>query len=178
MGVEQCYDLVSGDYVHQLTQALRAKELYKRDKDTSSPTARSTSSTSSPAVPSRVGAGPTDCTTPVEAKKSACASPRRNHTYTPSPSRLYRLYEKLGGMTGTAETEAAEFGQYLNVPVVPIPPTCPWSALDQPTSCYKSEDAKFDAVVRGPRSSVTNGPACSRRYGVGGKSEAAGPVCS
>src|SRR6185312_4452475 len=59
----------------------------------------------------------------------------------------FRLYEKLAGMTGTAQTEAAELSQIYKLGVVPIPPNKPVVRLDQADLIYKTEDAKFDAVV-------------------------------
>jgi preprotein translocase subunit SecA len=59
----------------------------------------------------------------------------------------FRLYEKLAGMTGTAETEAAEFANTYDVPVVPIPTNKPMVRIDGADLVYKSEDAKFAAVV-------------------------------
>src|SRR5699024_3976052 len=58
-----------------------------------------------------------------------------------------KLYEKLAGMTGTAETEAAEFMNTYNLGVVPIPTNLPMQRKDQPDRIYRNEKAKFDAVV-------------------------------
>ena len=71
-----------------------------------------------------------------------------NHTWaTVTLQNYFRLYEKLAGMTGTAETEAAEFANTYDLPVVPIPTNVPMVRDDQPDLIYKSEEAKFDAVV-------------------------------
>ena len=71
-----------------------------------------------------------------------------NHTWaTVTLQNYFRLYEKLAGMTGTAETEASEFANTYELPVVPIPPNRPLVRDDQPDLIYKSEDAKFAAVV-------------------------------
>ena len=59
----------------------------------------------------------------------------------------FRLYEKLAGMTGTAETEAGEFASTYNLSVVPIPTHRPMVRLDEPDLIYKSEKSKFAAVV-------------------------------
>jgi len=58
----------------------------------------------------------------------------------------FRLYEKLGGMTGTAETEAGEFAGTYGLSVVPIPTNKPLNRLDEPDLIFKSEEAKFNAV--------------------------------
>src|SRR5690606_20623733 len=59
----------------------------------------------------------------------------------------FRLYEKLAGMTGTAETEAAEFHQTYKLGVVPIPTNKPMIRKDLPDLIYKTEEAKFEAVA-------------------------------
>ena len=147
MGVDNMYDLVSGDYVHQLTQALRAKELYKRDKDylvTDGEVHIIDEFTGRTLEGRRWSDGLHQA---VEAKERVRIA-EENHTWaTVTLQNYFRLYEKLGGMTGTAETEAAEFASTYNVPVVPIPTNVPMVRLDQPDLVYKSEDAKFDAVV-------------------------------
>src|SRR5665811_1425338 len=59
----------------------------------------------------------------------------------------FRLYEKLSGMTGTAQTEAAEFQGTYGLGVVPIPTNMPMIRIDQSDLVYKNEDAKYKAVV-------------------------------
>ena len=59
----------------------------------------------------------------------------------------FRLYEKLAGMTGTAMTEASEFDKIYGLGVVPIPTNKPMVRMDQPDLVYRTEEAKFDAVV-------------------------------
>jgi preprotein translocase subunit SecA len=59
----------------------------------------------------------------------------------------FRMYDKLAGMTGTAQTEAAELLSTYGLQVVPIPTHKPMARLDQPDLIYKTEDAKFEAVV-------------------------------
>ena len=83
----------------------------------------------------------------VEAKERVRIR-EENHTWaTVTLQNYFRLYEKLSGMTGTAETEAAEFANTYNIPVVPIPTNEPMVREDQPDLVYKTEDAKFAAVV-------------------------------
>src|SRR5207248_2193934 len=59
----------------------------------------------------------------------------------------FRMYRKLAGMTGTAETEASEFANTYNLPVVPIPTHRPMVRKDYADLIYKTELAKFEAVV-------------------------------
>ncbi|MCV6608329.1 MAG: SEC-C metal-binding domain-containing protein, partial [Campylobacterales bacterium] len=60
----------------------------------------------------------------------------------------FRLYEKLAGMTGTAQTEAAEFSQIYSLEVVSIPTNVPVARLDQNDLIYKTTEEKFEAVIK------------------------------
>ncbi len=83
----------------------------------------------------------------VEAKERVRIK-EENHTWaTVTLQNYFRLYDKLAGMTGTAETEASEFANTYDLPVVPIPTNMPLVRADQADLIYKSEDAKFAAVV-------------------------------
>ena len=83
----------------------------------------------------------------VEAKERVRIQ-EENHTWaTVTLQNYFRLYEKLAGMTGTAETEAAEFGNTYGLSVVPIPTNQPAIRQDQPDLIYKTEQAKFGAIV-------------------------------
>ena len=83
----------------------------------------------------------------VEAKERVKIK-EENHTWaTVTLQNYFRLYEKLAGMTGTAETEASEFANTYNLPVVPIPTNMPMVRQDQPDLIYKTELAKFEAVI-------------------------------
>jgi preprotein translocase subunit SecA len=141
------YDLVSVNYVHQLTQALRAKELFKRDKDylVSDGEVRIIDEFTGRTLDGRRWSD--GLHQAVEAKERVKIN-EENHTWaTVTLQNYFRLYDKLGGMTGTAETEAAEFASTYAVPVVPIPTNVPMVRADSPDLIYKSEDAKFAAVV-------------------------------
>ncbi len=59
----------------------------------------------------------------------------------------FRMYDKLAGMTGTAQTEATEFAQIYNLDVVSIPTNVPVTRIDQNDLIYKTEKEKFDAVI-------------------------------
>ena len=83
----------------------------------------------------------------VEAKERV-AIKEENHTWaTVTLQNYFRLYDKLSGMTGTAETEAGEFAGTYGLPVVPIPTNKEMVRLDEPDLVFKSEEAKFNAVV-------------------------------
>jgi len=147
VGVENLYDLVSINYVHHMTQALRAKELFHRDKDylvDNGEVKIVDEFTGRTLEGRRWSEGLHQA---VEAKERVKIR-EENHTWaTVTLQNYFRLYEKLSGMTGTAETEAAEFANTYNMPVVPIPTNENMVRDDQPDYVYKTEDAKFEAVV-------------------------------
>ena len=95
----------------------------------------------------------------VEAKERVKIK-EENHTWaTVTLQNYFRLYEKLAGMTGTAETEASEFARTYNLPVVPIPTNMPMVRADEPDLIYKTEQAKFEAVVEDLVERYDDGPA-------------------
>ncbi len=147
IGVENLYDLVSVNYVHHLTQALRAKELYHRDKDylVAGGEVKIIDEFTGRTLDGRRWSD--GLHQAVEAKERVRIA-EENHTWaTVTLQNYFRLYEKISGMTGTAETEAAEFANTYNMPVVPIPTNVPMVRQDGADFIYKSEDAKFAAVV-------------------------------
>src|SRR5690606_28052460 len=83
----------------------------------------------------------------VEAKEGVRIKEENQTLATITLQNYFRLYEKLAGMTGTATTEAAEFANTYGLQAVPIPTNRPNIRIDQPDVIYRSEDAKFDAVV-------------------------------
>src|SRR5487761_356548 len=147
VGVDNLYDAVATNYVHQLSQALRAKELYHRDKDylVDQGEVKIVDEFTGRTLEGRRWSD--GLHQAVEAKERVRIR-EENHTWaTVTLQNYFRLYEKLAGMTGTAETEAAEFANTYDLPVVPIPTNKPLVRDDAADFVYKSEDAKFDAVV-------------------------------
>src|ERR1700691_1990697 len=147
VGVENIYDSVSVNYVHQLTKALTAKDLYKKDKDylVQNGEVKIVDEFTGRTLEGRRWSD--GLHQAVEAKERVKIR-EENHTWaTVTLQNYFRLYEKLSGMTGTAETEAAEFANTYNVPVVPIPTNKPMVREDKADLVYKTEDAKFAAVV-------------------------------
>jgi len=147
LGVENLYDAVSVGYVQQLTQALRAKELYRRDKDyliADGEVKIVDEFTGRTLDGRRWSEGLHQA---VEAKERVRIQDE-NHTWaTVTLQNYFRLYEKLGGMTGTAETEAGEFASTYNLTVVPIPTNRDALRMDQADLVFKTEAAKFNATV-------------------------------
>jgi preprotein translocase subunit SecA len=151
LGVTNLYDAVATNYVHQLGQALRAKELYFRDKDylVDAGEVKIVDEFTGRTLDGRRWSD--GLHQAVEAKERVRIQ-EENHTWaTVTLQNYFRMYEKLAGMTGTAETEAAEFGNTYKLSVVPIPSNMPLVRLDQPDLIYKTEEAKFAAIVEDVR---------------------------
>jgi len=151
LGVTNLYDAVATNYVHQLGQALRAKELYHRDKDylVDAGEVKIVDEFTGRTLDGRRWSD--GLHQAVEAKERVRIQ-EENHTWaTVTLQNYFRMYAKLAGMTGTAETEAAEFGNTYKLSVVPIPSNTPLIRLDQPDLIYKTEDAKFAAIVEDVR---------------------------
>jgi preprotein translocase subunit SecA len=147
LGIANMYDAVATNYVHQLTQALLAKELYHRDKDyiVDGGEVKIIDEFTGRTLEGRRWADGTHQA--VEAKERVKIK-EENHTWaTVTLQNYFRLYHKLAGMTGTAETEAAEFSNTYKLTVIPIPTNAPNQRRDEPDLIYKTEDAKFEAVV-------------------------------
>ena len=147
LGIDNLYDLGTSNLVHQLTQALQAKELYKRDKDyiVADGEVKIVDEFTGRILEGRRWSD--GLHQAVEAKERVPIK-EENHTWaTVTLQNYFRLYDKLAGMTGTAETEAAEFGRTYNIQVVPIPTNMPMVRADYPDLIYRSEKGKFEAVV-------------------------------
>jgi preprotein translocase subunit SecA len=147
VGVDNIYDAVSTNYVHQLTKALTAKDLYKKDKDylvAGGEVQIIDEFTGRTLEGRRWSDGLHQA---VEAKERV-AIKEENHTWaTVTLQNYFRMYDKLSGMTGTAETEAGEFAGTYGLSVVPIPTNKDMVRSDQADLVFKTEEAKFNAVV-------------------------------
>ena len=151
LGVANLYDAVATNYVHQLGQALRAKELFHRDKDylVDAGEVKIVDEFTGRTLDGRRWSD--GLHQAVEAKERVRIQ-EENHTWaTVTLQNYFRLYEKLAGMTGTAETEAAEFGNTYKLSVVPIPTNLPSRRTDEGDLIYKTEAAKFASIVEDVR---------------------------
>ncbi len=147
LGVNNLYDAVATNYVHQLGQALRAKELFHRDKEylVDAGVVKIVDEFTGRTLDGRRWSD--GLHQAVEAKERVRIQ-EENHTWaTVTLQNYFRLYEKLAGMTGTAETEAGEFGSTYNLPVVPIPTHRPSSRKDLPDLIYKTEAGKIVSII-------------------------------
>jgi len=147
LGVENMYDDPSANHVHQLAQALKAKELFKRDKDyvVQDGEVKIVDEFTGRILEGRRWSE--GLHQAVEAKEGVRIKEENQTMATVTLQNYFRLYEKLSGMTGTAQTEAAELNSTYGLHVVPIPTHRDMVRIDQPDLIFKSEDAKFDAVV-------------------------------
>jgi preprotein translocase subunit SecA len=147
LGVENMYDEVQQNLVHQFQAALRAKELFKRDKDyvVQEGEVRIVDEFTGRILEGRRWSE--GLHQAVEAKEGVKIKEENQTLATVTLQNYFRMYDKLAGMTGTAETEASEFASTYDLQVVPIPTHRPMVRLDQGDLIYKTEDAKFKAVV-------------------------------
>src|SRR5574339_343629 len=83
----------------------------------------------------------------VEAKEGVKIERENQTLATVTFQNYFRMYKKLSGMTGTAETEAAEFGKIYNLDVVAIPTNKPLRRVEEPDSIYRKEREKYEAIV-------------------------------
>ncbi len=147
LGVGNLYDAVATNYVHQLSNALQAKELYTRDKEY---LVRNGAVEIVDEFTGRVLEGrrwSNGLHQAVEAKERVQIQDE-NHTWaTVTLQNYFRQYAKLAGMTGTAETEASEFGNTYGLIVVPIPTHREPKRIDHADLVFKTEAGKFAAIV-------------------------------
>ena len=147
LGIDNLYDAIQQNLVHQLTVAVKAKELYKRDKDyiVQHGEVKIVDEFTGRILEGRRWSE--GIHQAVEAKEGVKIKEENQTLATITLQNYFRMYEKLSGMTGTAATEAAELMSTYTLSVVPIPTNMPTVRLDQADQIYKSETAKFDAVV-------------------------------
>jgi preprotein translocase subunit SecA len=147
LGVENLYDDVNQNYVHQLQQALKAKELFKRDVDyvvMDGEVKIVDEFTGRILEGRRWSEGLHQA---VEAKEGVSIKEENQTLATITIQNYFRMYDKLAGMTGTALTQAGEFAFVYNLQTVPIPTNKPTVRGDHGDLIYKTEHAKYTAAV-------------------------------
>jgi len=147
LGIDNLYESVNTPLVGYLNNALRAEELFKRDKDyvvLDGEVLIVDEHTGRILHGRRYSEGMHQA---IEAKEGVQIKDENQTLATITLQNFFRLYEKLGGMTGTAMTEASEFDKIYKLGVVQIPTNRPMIRADQPDLVYKTEVAKFEAVV-------------------------------
>ncbi|GAB1645206.1 preprotein translocase subunit SecA [Krasilnikovia sp. MM14-A1259] len=148
LGIDNLYESVNTPLVGYLNNAIKAKELYKKDKDyivsQEDEVLIVDEFTGRILHGRRYNEGMHQA---IEAKEGVEVKQENQTLATITLQNYFRLYEKLGGMTGTAQTEAGEFNKVYKVGVVTIPTHRPMVRIDHPDVIYKTEKAKFTAVV-------------------------------
>ncbi len=147
LGIENLYDPVNTPLVSFLNNAIKAKELYKRDKDyvvMNGEILIVDEFTGRILHGRRYNEGMHQA---IEAKEAVQIKDENQTLATITLQNYFRMYDKLAGMTGTAMTEANEFHSIYKLGVVPIPTNEPMIRDDNADVVYKTAPAKFDAVV-------------------------------
>ncbi|MGF1599337.1 MAG: preprotein translocase subunit SecA [Acidimicrobiales bacterium] len=145
--VENLYDGVQGDLVHQLNAALRAKELFHRDRDylVADGEVKIVDEFTGRILEGRRWSD--GLHQAVEAKEGVKIKDEQQTLATVTLQNYFRLYDKLAGMTGTALSDAAELETTYGLSVVQIPTNQPIVRADEADLIYKTEASKFAAVV-------------------------------
>ena len=147
LGIDNLYEAANSPLVSYLNNALKAKELFKRDKDyivMDGEVLIVDEFTGRILIGRRYNEGMHQA---IEAKEHVEIKAENQTLATITLQNYFRLYDKLAGMTGTAKTEAAEFHEIYKLGVVPIPTNKPMIRADQADVIYKTAQAKFEACV-------------------------------
>ncbi|BEH75659.1 MULTISPECIES: preprotein translocase subunit SecA [Mycobacterium] len=147
LGIDNLYEAANSPLVSYLNNALKAKELFNRDKDyivRNGEVLIVDEFTGRVLIGRRYNEGMHQA---IEAKEHVEIKAENQTLATITLQNYFRLYNKLAGMTGTAQTEAAELHEIYKLGVVPIPTNRPMVREDQSDLIYKTEEAKYIAVV-------------------------------
>src|SRR5580698_3349502 len=147
LGIDNLYDPINTPLVSFLNNSIKAKELYKRDKDyvvMNGEVLIVDEFTGRMLHGRRYNEGMHQA---IEAKEGVAIKDENQTLATITLQNYFRLYDKLSGMTGTAVTEANEFQQIYKLGVVPIPTNMPMVRDDQADVVYQTAQSKFEACV-------------------------------
>lgn len=147
LGIDNLYESANTPLISFLNNALKANALFKKDKDyvvMNGEVMIVDEHTGRILVGRRYNEGVHQA---IEAKEGVPVKAENQTLATVTLQNYFRMYDKIAGMTGTAETEAAEFMSTYKLGVVPIPTNKPMQRLDKSDLVYKSEEAKFEHVV-------------------------------
>ncbi len=147
LGIDSLYEVSNSPLVAYLNNSVKAKALFHCDKDyivRDGEVLIVDEYTGRVLLGRRYNEGLHQA---IEAKEGVEVKPENQTLATITLQNYFRLYGKLAGMTGTAQTEAAEFRDIYRLGVVTIPPNKPTIRDNEPDIVYKTEKAKFDAVV-------------------------------
>ena len=147
LGIENLYDIENMDLLHGINQGLRAHNLFKRDVDylVKDNQVVIVDEFTGRMMPGRRWSD--GLHQAVEAKESVRIERENQTLATITFQNYFRMYDKLSGMTGTAETEATEFGEIYDLDVVVIPTNQEMVRDDRPDLIYRSAKEKWTAVA-------------------------------
>ena len=147
LGLDNLFDPKNITYQHHILQALKAHYLFHRDVDY---IVRDGEVLIVDEFTGRVLAGrrySDGLHQALEAKEGVKIQQENQTLATITFQNFFRMYKKLAGMTGTADTEAVEFKEIYNLDVVVIPTNKPMIRIDYPDVIYKTQKEKFDAII-------------------------------
>jgi preprotein translocase subunit SecA len=154
---ESLYDVENVTVVHHINQALKAHKLYVRDKDyivKNGEVVLIDEFTGRMMDGRRLSDGLHQA---LEAKEKVEIKPENVTMASVTLQNYFRLYDKLSGMTGTAETEAGEFAETYGLEVLVIPTNRPIQRIDDEDVIYRTEQEKFKAIVDDIEEKSANG---------------------
>ena len=145
---QSLYDPESTTIVHHINQGLNAHKLFSRDKDyivRGSEVVLIDEFTGRMMQGRRLSNGLHQA---IEAKEGCAIKPENVTMASVTFQNYFRLYSKLAGMTGTAKTEAEEFGEIYQLGVVEVPTNMPIKRIDEDDKIYRTAREKYDAIVQ------------------------------
>jgi len=147
LGIENLYDPRNILLLHHITQALKAHTLFKRDVEyvVKDGQVVIVDEFTGRLMPGRRWSD--GLHQAIEAKENVRIETENQTLATITFQNYFRMYKKLAGMTGTADTEAREFKEIYNLDVVVIPTNMPMIRIDNHDVVFKTESEKFDAVI-------------------------------
>ncbi|MBF0464341.1 MAG: preprotein translocase subunit SecA [Nitrospirae bacterium] len=147
IGVENLFDPINIELVHHVLQGLKAHNMYKKDTDyvVTDGEVIIVDEFTGRLMPGRRWSD--GLHQAIEAKEGVKIESENQTLATITFQNFFRMYNKLAGMTGTADTEAEEFGKIYNLDVMVIPTNRPMNRSDLPDSIYKNEQAKYKSVI-------------------------------
>ncbi|WP_035756930.1 preprotein translocase subunit SecA [Granulicoccus phenolivorans] len=147
LGIENLYESVNTPLISYLNNAIRAKELFKVDRDyvvLKGDVMIVDEHTGRVLEGRRYNEGLHQA---IEAKENVAIKDEYQTLATVTLQNFFRMYDKLSGMTGTAKTEESEFQKIYGLGVLPIETNKPMIRVDQKDLIYRTEEAKFNAIV-------------------------------
>ncbi len=154
---EHLYDVENVAIVHHVNNALKAHRLFQRDKDY---IVRNGEIVIIDEFTGRMMPGrrySEGLHQALEAKEHVSIQPENQTLASITFQNYFRMYKKLAGMTGTASTEAEEFGNIYGLEVIEVPTNLPVKRIDEDDEVYRTTEEKYRAIVREIRDAATRG---------------------